>query len=1280
MTALYRKSLRYGAYALAAGVVLIALSLALLWLWFPQLGDQKVRIERYLSEQVGRPILVEMLETAWDGLTPTLRARGVRIRYRDDSQSTARLGELRLALDLPALLSGSVRFRQLTLAGATLEFVRTPDGRIRAGDWITRGESNTSGIIAINWLLSQERVKLEDSVLVWRDERSPERSLVLSSVNLEIRRLDGVHRFAGSAAPPLTVGRDIKVDGEISGALSVTDPWEGTINLKVVGLNLGGLPKAAYEWLSWSGEGQLDAQISTSWVAGRPTSAIADVDLTNFQIPYTDSRPPIQADRFTTQVSAHLDGENWRVTLIQPELTLADRVLRASQLGIDRLGDTNVISVDQVNVKDVLGMLGQLEVTLPWADLLAKVRPEGVVNSAFLTLQGALRKPDDWRFEGRFVNAGWAPFERFPGVRGADGDIHLDRLTGALEIAGTDVELNFPQALRGAVTFAEFAGDMSWRRSGEEWHVEVARLRLHNDDLAIANGQVVTRIPLDLTQSPYVDARVEVPRARLDKLRDYFPAKVMPEKALKWLDRALQSGVASDGRLTLTGRLRDFPFRDGRGRFEFATRVSAGKLEFHHEWPVIDGIEALVRFHDAGVTVTASDGVLYRSRVRVATVSSTDLYTHERALKITGEASGPVDDAVQFLLSGPLIKDKNKLELTGAGTGRLQVEVDLKIADARAAKVQGSYTTGDGGLRFANGIELNGLQGTVRFTESTVSADGVNGRLLDGPVTLEVTTVTPAQPPIFTITGRGHGEVNGLEPVLGKRLLSFLSGTAEWSGRLTVAKHNVRLDVASPLRGVAVTMPAPLAKAVDAEWPIQASVEFRDGGRHRDYFSLNDVLTGALEFGKVGEDTRLERGELVLGSGRARLPDTAGLRFAAVRDRLDADPWLAVLRTVRAAGPGDSAYPIADELRSARAEIGALRMFGRELGGLSLVAHSADSRAWRAELSGTAAQGTARAYIDSSRSSYSLQLERLHWPRADDVSSGGADDVLPTDYPELEVVAREFRFGDMQLGSLHLQAEPRAAGWYLDRIEMEQPSLRIAVSGRWARVGDNQESRFRLSARSDDLGTALARLGYPGYVGGGTAQLSALLSWPDGPGGFQFGVLDGEFTLSARKGRFLKVEPGGSGRLLGLLNVEAVMRRLTLDFSDIFEKGLAFDTITGKATIYAGDLVTDGFYVIGPAAVIEAQGRTGLVAEDYDMQVTVAPQLGGNLSLLSALANPAAGALVFVLQRVLKKQLAKVVHYTYHVSGPWASPNITRAQEGPQGQGSVLPGFLPDPG
>ena len=53
--------------------------------------------------------------------------------------------------------------------------------------------------------------------------------------------------------------------------------------------------------------------------------------------------------------------------------------------------------------------------------------------------------------------------------------------------------------------------------------------------------------------------------------------------------------------------------------------------------------------------------------------------------------------------------------------------------------------------------------------------------------------------------------------------------------------------------------------------------------------------------------------------------------------------------------------------------------------------------------------------------------------------------------------------------------------------------------------------------------------------------------------------INGLVDFRADDGRLTDVEPGGAGRVFGLLSVQALPRRLRLDFSDMFREGFGYD-------------------------------------------------------------------------------------------------------------------------
>ena len=147
--------------------------------------------------------------------------------------------------------------------------------------------------------------------------------------------------------------------------------------------------------------------------------------------------------------------------------------------------------------------------------------------------------------------------------------------------------------------------------------------------------------------------------------------------------------------------------------------------------------------------------------------------------------------------------------------------------------------------------------------------------------------------------------------------------------------------------------------------------------------------------------------------------------------------------------------------------------------------------------------------------------------------------------------------------------------------------------------------------------------------------------------------LSGNFVVEASKGQFVKLDPG-IGKLLGVLSLQSLPRRLSLDFRDIFTEGLAFDEIVGTVKVNRGVANTENFRIQGPAVRILMSGDVDLARETQKLHVKVFPSMSDSLSVAGALiGGPIAGIATFVAQKLLKDPIDKIASHEYDITGTW---------------------------
>jgi uncharacterized protein YhdP len=274
--------------------------------------------------------------------------------------------------------------------------------------------------------------------------------------------------------------------------------------------------------------------------------------------------------------------------------------------------------------------------------------------------------------------------------------------------------------------------------------------------------------------------------------------------------------------------------------------------------------------------------------------------------------------------------------------------------------------------------------------------------------------------------------------------------------------------------------------------------------------------------------------------------------------------------------------------------------------------------------------------------------------------------IDPRELPPFRISSQEFLYNDMNLGRLNLQTRREDRGMYIETLRSSVPDLEINASGWWVLDNAQHSSRFNIKMTSDDLGKALKILQYEGAIAGGDADIDMSVKWEGPPNWFEMQRLNGEMSIKVAKGQLLEVEPGG-GRIFGILSVQALPRRLSLDFSDLFKKGFSFDKIEGKFAMSDGNAYTNDLYMDGPAAHIDISGRIGLSEKDYDQTVVVTPQISSSIPLVGGLAaaSPGVGVGLWVANKLFGDDINKISRRRYSITGSWENPQITKESVSP---------------
>ena len=881
---------------------------------------------------------------------------------------------------------------------------------------------------------------------------------------------------------------------------------------------------------------------------------------------------------------------------------------------------------------------------------LVTLSPRGRVHDVVMRWTGTWPHALQYSVRGRFEAFAVNRWEKLPGVSGLSGSIDGTEQGGTLQVSGQNAGLDLPLVFGSALELDTLDAQVGWTRAADHVEVRLTKVSFANPDVAGTVSGSYRSAP----EGPgEIDLTGALTRAEAHSVPRYIPITVL-RKARPWLERALIAGQSNDVRFRVKGRLEDFPFpQDQRGVFHVTAKISGGTLDYADRWPRVENMEGDLQFRGSHMDFLARQATIFGVRLSNVQGDIPDMKAHPEVLSLSGEAEGATADFLDFVAKSPVIDmiDHFTDGVQAQGTGRLALTLTLPLGEPSGNKLAGSYQFINNNLTFERDLPpLEQANGRIEFTEGAVRVAGVNGIFLGGPVTITGATQRDAS---VRLALQGRVNADNVRGAGGPAWMQYLRGAADWRGALTLRKKVPDLVIESNLQGVTSTLPAPFGKTAAESVALRIERRYTGAQQDRVSFSYGDIVRAELARKSDGKQTLIERAAVRLGGGEPGEPDRPGVWVRGTLKSLDLDQWLDF-----SGREGGAAYALA----GADVKFGDVNIFGRHFQDLALTAAS-QGDAMQLTLAGPAIEGAA-TWRGEGRGRLSARLKKLTLPPADPkavLAAGQRAAVKPPELPALDVVVEQFQLGQKQLGRLELNAVPQDRDWRIERLRIANPDSVLNAEGMWQGWLTQPRTHVNVQVDVSDIGNALPRWGLPPGVRRGTAKIEGQLSWSGSPQDFDAPTLSGQLAVEAANGQFVKLEPG-LAKLLGILSLQALPRRITLDFRDVFSDGFAFDSIAGTVKIDRGMASTENFRIQGPSARVVMSGVVDLARETQKLHVRVTPHISESVSVAGALlGGPVAGVAAYLAQKILRDPIEQFASFEYDVTGGWADPQVNKA-------------------
>ncbi|WP_243457547.1 YhdP family protein [Ottowia testudinis] len=927
------------------------------------------------------------------------------------------------------------------------------------------------------------------------------------------------------------------------------------------------------------------------------------------------------------------------------------------------------------------------------------------------------------------------PAEGVPGLEGAalelqatpaGGHATLDIRHGALEFPGVFQEPRIPldQLKLGA----------RWRMlPGGHIELDVDQLTLANADATgsfkarwhtVAGQQGAARFPgvLDLSGA--------FSRANGARIHRYLPLGI-PASARDYVRGAVQKGEARDVAVRIKGDLREVasPRAPAGSEFRFAGKVHDVTLAYvpralqpagQAAWPALEGLAGeLVFDHNSMQVKHASARVQGHPGWQFTRVQAGIADLGKTRVLVDADGRGALASALGIVHGSPVSGFiQHALDRASAsGDVGLRLKLDLPVARINDAKVDGRIQLAGNDVRITPDTPpLTQAHGAVTFSDTGFALHDARARLLGGEARLAGGTSVngAAGKPSVWLSAVGTASAEALRDMADWAPLPALArqatGSAAYEAQIGFRAGQPDVLVTSDLRGMAFDFPAPLAKSADAAWPLRYESGQDAAGRTRFRVAVADQL--AVEYEREAGSGRVLRG--VIGVGAQAQPQLAlpanGVAARLHLPRLDAEAWEAALTRVFGGVEGGGAAPAAGDhgFMPTAWSLRASELALDEHTAHDVIASGTrEGATWRADVQARELAGRLEYSegVDGRAGKLLARLSRLSIPAGASADDRSVLTQPPARIPALDVVVEDFELRGKKFGRLEVEATNRdvaalrqGAGalqeWELSRLILRTPEATFTANGKWdaqARgpalplnprapraTGDLRRTALDFKLEVRDAGKLLTRLDMPDVLARGKGQLEGSLGWRGAPFSPHYPSMSGKLHLDVGAGQFLKADPG-MAKLLGVLSLQALPRRLTLDFRDLFSAGFAFDFVRGDVEVARGIATTRNLQMKGPSAVVLMEGSADIDKEMQDLRVLVVPEIdAGTAALVATAINPVIGIGAFVAQLVLKRPLINAATREFHIGGSWDEPQVTRANAR-NGPGAAAPASAPAP-
>jgi uncharacterized protein (TIGR02099 family) len=868
-----------------------------------------------------------------------------------------------------------------------------------------------------------------------------------------------------------------------------------------------------------------------------------------------------------------------------------------------------------------------------------------------------------------------------PGLENVSGKLSYVNDYLAVDFSAEQGSLDFDKLFVQAFPYQSLSGQFNTVFDDKGWALTVEKFDFLSEEINLS-AQVKVEAPIDSEVNLSLLANVTNGNAGL--VGRYLPLPIMSDNLVNYLNAAVVSGRVEEAQILINGPISRFPFIDGSGIFIVDAELSQSEFKFVDNWPAITDFVANLNFTNNSMLITGRGGNITGLDVTGVRAGIADL-AYGQILTVDAEIKPTQASNIGDLMNQSPYKESvgsvlEQLKINGKVSGNFNLNLPLNNNEQALASGTIKFNNNQVALQTPK-MDFSEVYGQLSFSNDKINTKELTLNWQGLPISLDINGMNKADYYDTDISLTALWQESAWISHVPKKLKRYTQGELPWQGKLSLHQHHqggfsYKASFDSDLTNTQLLLPTPYERNVEQQNHLSIQVNGEDS-QSKVVLNYGDKMhfSGLLDH----KNTAFTRANLMLGEGAMALPNdgfhiTTKLEFAdfslwqpLISDVLDSINQSSSYQPPTSSAEQENSIPFLAKPKRIRGSVGQLKILGQELTNVSF--NLLDKPEWwLLQLNAKETRSQIKIYPDWLTQGLDINAEFLkltpskkeleeNSPLVTQQPDKADNDIVFSHIPPMTFHCDSCAIDLLDLGEVDVLVK-RVDHQTIEftNFTAKRNKTELTLAGRW--LHNEQESTTSLAGKLsiDDIEAELKAMGYESIIKDSGAKVDLNINWAGGLHDFSLSQLSGKVNARLDDGYLADIDD--KARIFSVLSLQSLVRKLTLDFRDIFSDGMFYSSIKGDYQLEQGLLTTDKTEMNGTAGDLFMTGHTNLITGELDYNMSYKPDLTSSLPVLAWIAtlNPVTFLAGVAIDQVIKSQV--VSELTFELTGTVDNPDF----------------------